>query len=260
MEDRLRQALTLGRGFYQNAEFSKAEPYLTKVADEEPGFADVHNMLGVIYHDRGQFEKAQRCFEAAVRLNPKYTEAALNLAVTYNDQGKYGEAKEVYRVALSAAAKSESDLDPFVAGKIANMYAEIGDVYASCGTFRKAIEEYQRALSLRSSFVDIRLKLANAFRDLGDRESAMREYDVALAQSPEFVPALLHRGITYYAAGEIDAALSDLEKVLELEPGHARVQLYLSMVKDRRDGEGTEEGAGEPPAAPTDESLDGIDT
>jgi len=250
MEDRLRQALTLGRGFYQTSEFAKAEPYLAKVAAAEPGFADVHNMLGVIYHDRGQFERAQRCFEAAVRLNPKYTEAALNLAVTYNDQGKYSEAKDVYRVALSAAAKSESDLDPFVAGKISNMYAEIGDVYASCGAFRKSIEEYQRALSLRSSFVDIRLKLANAYRDLGDRDSALREFDVALDQRPEFIPALLNRGVTHYAAGSYDLAIGDLERVIELEPEHDRAKLYLSMVQDRRndknDGDADEAPSSEP--------------
>lgn len=248
MEEALRQALTLGRGFYHTKEYSKAEPYLLKVAEEESSFADVHNMLGVIYHDRGQFEKAQRFFEEAVKLNPKYTEAALNLAVTYNDQGKYMEAKEVYRAALSTAASTQSDLDPFVAGKVANMYAEIGDVYASCGAFRDAIAEYQRALSLRSSFVDIRLKLANAYRDLGDRDSALREFNTALEQNPEFVPALLHRGITRYAAGDIEAAIADLETVLAQEPEHARAKLYLEMIRDRR-------AAGNKVAEKPDEAL-----
>ncbi|MBN2362130.1 MAG: tetratricopeptide repeat protein [Deltaproteobacteria bacterium] len=245
MEDALRQALTLGRGFYSNKEYAKAEPYLAKVAAEETGFADVHNMLGVIYHDRGQFEKAQRCFEKAVQINPNYTEAALNLAVTYNDQGKYLEAKEVYRGALHAVAQSQCVLDPFVAGKISNMYAEIGDVYVSCGAFREALTEYQRALTLRPTFVDIRLKLANAYRDLGDRPSALREFDACLAQSPDFVPALLHRGITRYAMNDIDGAVADLERVLQIEPAHARAQLYLSMVRDRQDAS-TRVGAGGP--------------
>lgn len=234
MDDALKQALTLGRGFYESKEYSKAEPYLRSIVDEQSGFADVHNMLGVIYHDQSLFEQAEQCFAKAVEINPKYTEAALNLSVTYNDQGKYHEAKQVYQSALSNAAQSSSKLDPFVTGKIANMYAEIGDVYVSCGAFREALVEYQRALSLRGQFLDIRLKLASTYRDLGDRDSAMREYDAVLQQQANFVPALTQRGLTYYGYGELQKALDDFSKVLEREPDNERIKLYLSMVQDRQ--------------------------
>ncbi len=234
MEDALKQALTLGRGFYESKEFSKAEPYLRRVVDEQSGFADVHNMLGVIYHDQGLFDQAEQCFAKAVAINPKYTEAALNLSVTYNDQGKYHEAKQLYQSALSSASQDNSRLDPFVTGKIANMYADIGDVYVSCGAFREALAEYQHALSLRSEFVDIRLKLASAYRDLGDRDSAMREYDAILQQQPNFAPALTQRGLTHYGAGNLQKALDDFSRVLELDGDNERVKLYQSMVLDRQ--------------------------
>src|SRR4051812_22570724 len=170
MDDALKQLLTLGRGYFEKKQYSQAEKYLTQVVERNQSFADVYNMLGVVYHDQGQFARAQRAFEAALRLNPAYTEAALNLAIIYNDMGKYREAKEVYQAALNRQRSAPLQLDPFVVGKIANMYADIGDVWASSGMHKEAVVEYRRALELRPQFVDIRMKLGDAYRDLGEFE------------------------------------------------------------------------------------------
>ena len=130
MDDALKQLLNLGRGYFEKRQYAEAEDYLTQVVDQNQSFADVYNMLGVIYHQQGQFARAQRSFESALRLNPTYTDAALNLAVIYNDLGKYKEAKEIYASALTRHQTSPLNLDPFVSGKIANMYADIGNAFA----------------------------------------------------------------------------------------------------------------------------------
>src|SRR5881398_3356050 len=125
MDEALKQLLTLGRGYFEKKQYSQSEKYLTQVVEQNQSFADVYNMLGVIYHDQTHFARAQRAFEAALRINPSYTEAALNLAVIYNDMGKYKEAKEVYQGALTRQRQAPGQIDPFVQGKIANMYADI---------------------------------------------------------------------------------------------------------------------------------------
>src|SRR6188508_420245 len=129
MDEALKQLLTLGRGYFDKKQYAQAEQYLAQVVERHQTFADVYNMLGVVYHDQGQFARAQRAFEAALRLNPAYTEAALNLAIIYND---------------------------------------MGDVWASSGRNKEAVDEYRRALDLRPQFVDIRMKLGDAYRDLGE--------------------------------------------------------------------------------------------
>lgn len=236
MDDTQKQALTIGREFYLNKEFAKAEPYLAQVARDGCNFADVYNMLGVIYHDQGQFSRAQQSFEQALKINPNYTDAALNLAVTYNDLGKYAEAKETYRRALSQSARDGSELDPFVKGKVANMYSEIGDVYASSGAFVQAVGEYQRALALRPTFLDIRMKLANALRDGGRKEEAVAELRTILDQNPRHVQARINLAIALYSAGRGDESLAELADVLKQEPGHARASLYQRMIADRLRG------------------------
>src|ERR1700734_4014464 len=114
MDEEARQLLALGKGLFEKGQYAEAERALSQLRDEADRYADVQNMLGLIYHEQGQFARAQRCFEQAVRLNPGYTEAALNLSVIYNDSGRYEEARRIYESALIRQQRSPSAIDPFV--------------------------------------------------------------------------------------------------------------------------------------------------
>ncbi len=232
MNDALKQLLTLGRGYFEKKQYQQAEKYLTQVVEQNQAFADVYNMLGVVYHDQGQFARAQRAFEAALRINPNYTDAALNLAVIYNDMGKYREAREVYQGALGRQRSAPNQFDPFVKGKIANMYADIGDVFASSGMIDDAIREYRRALELGPTFVDIRMKLADCLRDLGDHPGSLAEFETLLATNPNYLPGCVHYGIALYSAGRKNDAIRVWEDVLATQPGHKGAEMYLNLVRD----------------------------
>lgn len=228
MDEALKQALQLGRSYFEKKQFVKAERFLTQVVEQNQGFADVYNMLGVIFHDRGDFAKAQRAFEAALRVNPSYTDAALNLAVVYNDLGRYKEAREVYQQALARSA-GPGNLDPFVRGKVANMYADIADVWAAAGRYEEAITDFRRALELGPAFVDVRVKLASAFREKGDKEAALAELDAAVAQNGSYLPARIQRGVTLLSLGRRDEAIAAWREVLERSPGNKQAEMYLRL-------------------------------
>ena len=221
MDEVLKQLLTLGRTYYDKREYARAEQYLSQIVERNQSFADVYNMLGVIYHDQGQYQKAQRAFEAALRLNPGYTDAALNLAITYNDTGKYREAQETYQQALSRSGAAPGKLDRFVEGKLANMYADIGDVYLSSGLYPEAIAEYERALRLRPTFVDIRARLAAAHRDQGQRQRAIAEYDKVLRDHPDsnkVAASLLKKGYAQLELNQRDEGIRTLRGLVEKYP------------------------------------------
>ncbi len=229
LDENLKQALTLGRAFYLRREYARAEEQLTQVVEQNQSFADVYNMLGVIYHDGGQYAKAQRALEAALRLNPAYTDAALNLAIIYNDTGKYDEAREVYRQALGGARAAPGELDRSVQGKLANMYSDVADVWLAAGRYVEAIREYQRALQLCPTFVDIRAKLAGAHRDAGDREGAIAEFEEIVRRNPGFLPARISLGLSLLAAGRAEEAIAQWNAVLELSPGNRSAERYLKL-------------------------------
>jgi tetratricopeptide (TPR) repeat protein len=232
MDDFVRELLTLGRSCFQRKDWPRAEKYLTQVVEQSQSFADVYNMLGVIYHDQGQFARAQRAFEMALQINPGYTEAALNLAIIYNDMGMYRQAREVYQRVLAQGRAAPGQIDRAVAGKIANMHADIGDVYVSCGHPSEAVAEFERALELAPSFVDIRTRLAAALRDKGDRETALREYTRVVEEAPHYLPARVQLGVTLYGMGKTSEALAQWEEVLRRQPGHRAAEMYLALVRD----------------------------
>ena len=231
MDDQLRQLISLGKDFFEKRQYLEAERFLSQVVERSQSFADVYQMLGVIYHDQGQPARAQRAFEAALRINPAYTEAALNLAVLYNDSGRYTEARELYESALRRSTTAPGALDPFIKGKIANMYADIGDVYAASAHLQEAIDEYRRAVTLCPHFVDIRLKLAGALRDKGDRAAALIELEGCVKDHPSFVPARIALGVCLYGANRVPEAEKVWREVLTLSPGHRGAEMYLSLIR-----------------------------
>ncbi len=59
MDQKLRQLINFGREHYLAGDYSKAEQYLAAAVSEAPGFADLYNMLGVVYHDQSRFAEAE---------------------------------------------------------------------------------------------------------------------------------------------------------------------------------------------------------
>ena len=232
MDDRLRNLITLGREHYNAGEYEKAEQYLSQVVIEQQNFPDIFNMLGVIFHSQGRFAEAEDAFETALKLNPKYTEAALNLSVTYNDRGKYDKAREIYAGTISHSYEQPRSLDPFARGKIANMHADLGAVYAGVGLYDEAVREYAKALELCPDFIDLRTRLGNVYRDMGMFNAAIAEFEHAKQNKPDYLPARIYLGVTLFSVGRKDDAIAEWTAVLAREPDNKSAKLYLRMVQD----------------------------
>lgn len=235
MDERTKQLLSVGREHYEKRDYEEAEPYLKQVTDEGVRFADVFNMLGVVYHDAGRFDEAQAAFEEALQINPDYTEAALNLAVTYNDLGRYDDAKSVYEAAHQRGDE-EGELDPFVKGKIANLHGELAQAYADASLVHEAIHELRKAILLCPEFPDLRLKLAKLHRSKGDLNAAHFELEEAVKTKPEYVPALVALGVVKLALGKFEGATVQWRAALKHDPENKTAKMYLKMSDNQRGG------------------------
>ncbi|MFO0728048.1 MAG: tetratricopeptide repeat protein [Myxococcota bacterium] len=229
MDIELDALLTRGREAYRRGDLVKAELALTEALDRGAhDYADVHHLLGVVYHSWGLYSKARSAFETALRINPRYAEAALSLSITYNDLGRYTEAQEVL---ADVVRPSQGGLDPLTRAKIANLHAAVGDAYRSATLPAEAAIEFRRALKLSPQFVDIRLRLAQCLSEAGDAQAAVVELRQALTDNPHYVPALLQLGLLLYGLGDRAGAREALESVLRLKPGHERATTYLRMLE-----------------------------
>ena len=231
MDDRLRQNMHLAREHYEAREYDKAAPMLEQIVREHRGFADMFNMLGVIHHSASRFPQAEHAFKEALSVNPRYTEAALNLAVTLNDLGRYVEAREIYAKAIETSRAEPRYLDPFAKGKVANMHAATGDAYVGLGMLDEAKHEYEKALVLCPTFVDLRNKLACTLRDAGRKDAALTEFQSCKVQSPRYFPARVNLGVTLYSLGRIPEARTEWESILAEDPDNKSARIYLDISK-----------------------------
>src|SRR4029077_15221568 len=66
----LRELVARGRAHYQNGEYPEASACFTEVLREKAPYADVYDMLGVIYHQEGRLAEAEQMLIEALRINP----------------------------------------------------------------------------------------------------------------------------------------------------------------------------------------------
>lgn len=234
MEPDIRYWFEQGKEFFKNQAYRRAEGLLLRIVGSKHEFADVYNMLGVIYHQTGRFEDAISSFEKALKINPRYTEALLNLGVLYNDMGEYKLSKKLLDRSKKEAHKAGSDIDPFIRGKLANKHAEVGEIYRGLGLPARAADEFVKALDLCPNFQDIRLKLAVSLREEGKKEQALKELQRIAKEKGDYTDAHIQMGITLYGMGRKKEARQTWERLVKKRPNHQLVKIYLRLSDDHK--------------------------
>ncbi len=226
----------LGKEFFLKNNYAVALQHLEDFEESNKNYADVYNMLGVIYRLDSRIKDAIKAFERALKLNPGYLEAATNLAITYNDIGQYEKARNVLnKVKAPSHAKSLKEVeDKLITSKLANMHAQIGDLYVEINNVDAAIEEYHKALKLQPAFVDIKTKLAIALREKGLIAQAIKELEEAKFIHADYIPARVNLGILYYLMRRLDDAVVEWESVLKHEPKNGIATMYLNAVRKEK--------------------------
>jgi tetratricopeptide (TPR) repeat protein len=231
--DEFRKLIGVGTEAFQNREYDKAEAAFMKALHIGKPFADVYYMLGIVAYHKGDLKRAQKHLEEAVAINPGYTEAATNLAIVYNELGNYRDARRVYDdMAKACMPAREGELEPYLKSKVANMYADVGDVFRSCGHHILAVEEYRRALAYCPQYLDIKHKLAQSLRDLGQHDEAIRSFKEILETNPNYHQSRVNLGVTLYAQGKHAEAAAEWQEVLRRDYANKSARMYLRMVQD----------------------------
>jgi tetratricopeptide (TPR) repeat protein len=76
----------------------KAEEHLRKAVKLNPGWAEAHYQLGLLYDDRALFDEAIREYQVAVRLRPDLATAHYRLAQLYQKRGQRELAQSEFQV------------------------------------------------------------------------------------------------------------------------------------------------------------------
>jgi len=96
-----------------------------------------------------------------------------------------------------------------------------GIAFCNLGSYREAIEDFDRAIEIGPSQVDPYMNRGVAFAAIGNLEKAIEDFVRALRINPEYTLAYFNRGIAYAALGNQQEAIKDYDKAIETDPNNA---------------------------------------
>lgn len=216
---------------FRGDEVAEAVRAFSDVIAEYPGFADVRNKAGLSLALVGRLEEALEHFDAALEINPEYAEAHLNRAIVLNDLERFDEAREAFFKAAEADGKWGGQLPSEIGTRIALTHARLGDLYVDAGQPDRAVQEFEEALHVRPTFVDIRGRLAEALLEAGEVPRARGELEEILGANPDFVSARIRYGVVLQRLGDLEGAIREWTEAERRDPSDHRARAYLASVE-----------------------------
>jgi tetratricopeptide (TPR) repeat protein len=112
---------------------------------------------------------------------------------------------------------------------------QIGNIYYDAGNYDKAVEYYQRSLTLRPQDPNVETDLATCFHYLGQHDRALEILNKVLEYSPGFPQALFNKGIVLVnGKNDVKSGIEVWENLLRVDPGfpkRAEVEQRMNQLK-----------------------------
>ena len=233
-----KQVIERGICAWERADYEAALSLFRGVLEHHPGFADVHNKAGLCLAMLGDPEAALEEFDKALAISDTYAEAHLNRAIVLQGLGHFEEARRHLRRADELDHLESEEFPSDVGHQIAIAHAKLGDLYLVADHPEEAAKEYQKALAVRTRFLDIRSKYAEALIGMGRWKDAQEQLETILEKNPSFTSARLRLGLALHRQGERDQARKEWERCVQEDPRDMRAKAYLAAL-----GEGSNPAA-----------------
>ena len=177
---------------------------------------DVYWALAALYDASGKPERALGINRAFVARWPEDERGQLALGDRYMAMGRSQEARTVYQ--------------QLVAGGREALLGRLGDAQLTSGAIDKAVQSYERLLTLRPDSSRVRYQLARAYAAGGRLEAAEQTYRQLLDSPTYGVQARVEAAALLRHNGKLAAAEPLLAQVLTLAPDHREGLLRLGEV------------------------------
>ena len=138
-----------------------------KAAQINPYYWFNFNWLGVACFRLGEVDKAVNAFRKVTELAPDWAPAYNNVGGAYFQQGKWTEAVAAYQKSLSLEPNGDA-------------YANLGAAFYYLGRYGDAAGALEKAVQMDPASHEDIAGLADAYRQLGQRDKAKSNYDAAI--------------------------------------------------------------------------------
>ena len=109
-------------------------------------------------------------------------------------------------------------------------YNNRGNVYTELGEYKRAIEDYDKAIELNPNLAQPYFNRGNAYAKLGEYERAIEDYNKAIKLNPDDAEAYINRGLVYAILGEHDRAREDILRAGNLFTNKRKIKDVITRV------------------------------
>jgi tetratricopeptide (TPR) repeat protein len=176
----LQANLQLAELYRRTARLKMALPFLQNAANAKPNKADIHNYIGVFFHQLGHPEQAKIHFESALKISSGFLEARYNLGLALKDLSRLSEAIECFSEILAEQPNHVPSL------------LQKGISLREADKLKEAFTVLQNLLALDAESIDGYKLLALICVDLGRIDEAISCWEKVLQLNPACSLAYLH--------------------------------------------------------------------
>jgi tetratricopeptide (TPR) repeat protein len=192
------------------AEASQAYEELSRL---QPGVAEIHVTLGVIYFKEGEFPKAAAEYRQALHLKPALPHVDSLLAMALSEQGEFEQALPGLEKGFHQT--TDADLRRMCGLRLERAYTSLG----------KGSAALQVAMQLQQAYPNDPEVLYYSSKIFGNEAylAAQRLFQVA----PDSMWGRMAMGEAHESQGNIDQAMNDYAAVLQLDPNRPNVHFRM---------------------------------
>ncbi|MFH1457799.1 MAG: tetratricopeptide repeat protein [Candidatus Omnitrophota bacterium] len=110
----------------------------------------------------------------------------------------------------------------------------MGDVYGAEGNVQGAIQEFKKAVELKSDYADGYHNLANIYHRINNLMEAEKYYKLAVTFNPLLFESYFNLGVIYLGQNELDLAVEHFKKAADLRPDDPDAQDAVAIAMQRK--------------------------
>ena len=197
--------LDLGVILLRQGKLKEAIKHYQEALEINPACADAYNALGVALIRKGKVDDAIGQFRKALRIDPSYNEAERNLDIAIKSRDR-----------IIKINNAISRLRQVIKGNPENpeLYNRLGNLYKALGDLDEAIEQYQKALSIKSDYIQALNNLSLVYADRNEYHKSLGCLKKILQLMPNSAKICYNIACIYARQNKIDDAVHWLKKAI----------------------------------------------
>jgi tetratricopeptide (TPR) repeat protein len=217
----------LGNAYYEEHQYEASVESLKKALEMNKDDKEAHEkvdfksaqIIGIIdYNFLNNTDDALKYFEIAASINPSDGNISYYTGLAYKKAGNNEKSLQ----ALLKAIKNKADDQPEINFRIGQLYYEKKD-------YLNAINFFEKAVSLKSDFIEAREYLGDIYDRRGNADKAVENYMSVVRVNPNNLHAQFELGINYSKQKEYDKMILAYKKAISIDPSFADAHYNLGM-------------------------------